>query len=435
MASLSKQWRQGRDIILYVEKIPSGTIESIKDFGKRHRRRFKIGLIYDSRSKKSARYAEKMKEKVDVLIPCDFSKSKRIVKRIKPYEDKLLAITCRSEANLQKFAKIIPHVPYLRTPSAESIKWSINKLEMRRRFTAYDKTITPKYTVVKSAGKSDLKKIKKKIGFPLVVKPAGLAQSMLVTVCYHNEELEKALKKTFRKIRSVYKERESKEDPVVLVEQFIEGDMYSIDSYVDTRGRVTHCPAVHIKTGQNIGIDDFFGYRQMTPTTLSKKAVKEVEEIAEKSIRALGLRSTTAHIEVIRSDEGWKVVEVGARVGGFRQALYSMSYGFNHGLNDMLVRVPDKVSVSKAVKGHSVAMKFFAPKEGRLVKFTGLKKTKALKSFKSIHISKKKGDQCKFAKNGGSSVFNIIMFNKDRSDLLADIRRLEGYIKIETKRA
>ncbi len=78
-------------------------------------------------------------------------------------------------------------------------------------------------------------------------------------------------------------------------------------------------------------------------------------------------------------------------------------------------------------------MKFFAKKEGKLIKLTGIKKAQELKSFKRIYISKKVGDSCTYAKHGGVSVFNIILFNKDRSLLLADIRRLEKMIHIETK--
>ena len=79
-------------------------------------------------------------------------------------------------------------------------------------------------------------------------------------------------------------------------------------------------------------------------------------------------------------------------------------------------------------------MKFFAKKEGILTELKGLKKARALESFKSLNIKNKIGDKCLYAKNGGSSIFNIIMFNKDRSKLLADIRRLEQMIIIKTSK-
>ena len=79
-------------------------------------------------------------------------------------------------------------------------------------------------------------------------------------------------------------------------------------------------------------------------------------------------------------------------------------------------------------------MKFFAKQEGNLTKLRGVKKAQVLSSFKKIYINKKVGDRCTFAKNGGSSIFNIILFNTSRSALLADIRRLENMIEIQTQK-
>jgi hypothetical protein len=68
-----------------------------------------------------------------------------------------------------------------------------------------------------------------------------------------------------------------------------------------------------------------------------------------------------------------------------------------------------------------------------LTKLSGIKKATELKRFKNIKVNKKIGDRCLFAKNGGLSVFNIILFNTDRPKLLADIRRLEQMVSIETE--
>jgi hypothetical protein len=78
-------------------------------------------------------------------------------------------------------------------------------------------------------------------------------------------------------------------------------------------------------------------------------------------------------------------------------------------------------------------MKFFAKKEGRLAKLTGIKKIQELRSLKHLKVNKKIGDMCTYAKHGGRSVFNVIMFNEERAKLLADIRRLEQTIHIETE--
>ena len=420
-----------KNILLYVGKIFSSSVANIRKWEKNEGRSFRIALLYDSRKQKKEN--EKIPEGVDIVLQCDLSSDKAIQKTILPFQDNFLAITTRDEKNIPYLQKVIPHVPYLRTPTSMSLTWATNKTLMRKRLYFHDKTITPAYTIVYNAEKTTLKKIEEEVGFPLVVKPAGLACSLLVSVCFHKEELEKVLKTTFRKIRTIYKEENGRGEPSVLVEQFMDGEMYSIDAYVDSRGRMSFCPVVHVKTGKSIGFDDFFGYQQITPTLLSKESIEKARCVTEKGIHALGLRNTTAHVELLKTEKGWKIIEIGPRIGGFRDQMYKKSFGINHTMNDILVRIPEKIIVPKKVLGHSATLKFFAKKEGVLTKLTGIKKVQELKSFYHIKTHKKLGDRCLYAKNGGQSVFNIMLFNKERSRLLADIRRLEKFINIETK--
>lgn len=394
--------------------------------------RYRIGLLTDSKTKIGPHYKKSLAARTDVHIVCDTHSPLAIQKALRPYQDDILAITCRGEDQIPLFAHIIPHVPYLRTPTTESLLWATDKIWMRRRLTSHNKKITPTYTLVSNTSKTALEKIARKVGFPAIVKPTGLAASRLVSIVYHKEELQSVLAKVFRRIHKVYKETGYHHEPQVLVEQFMEGEMYSIDAYVSTRGRVYFCPMVHIKTGRAIGFDDFFGYSQMTPTLLRPDSIRAAEHTATEAVHALGLRSTTVHVELMKTETGWKIIELGPRVGGFRHILYELSYGINHTLNDVRIRVPEKPLIHKKIKGYSVAMKFFAKKEGRLTKLAGIKKAQELGSFQKIYIHKKLGEPCHFAKNGGSSVFDIILFNKERSKLLADVRRLEQMIKIET---
>jgi len=73
---------------------------------------------------------------------------------------------------------------------------------MRRLLKAHNPAITPKFTVIKDNTDVSISQIERVVGYPVVVKPAGLAASMLVSVCYHREELEQTLRHTFRRIKS-----------------------------------------------------------------------------------------------------------------------------------------------------------------------------------------------------------------------------------------
>lgn len=424
-----KVMNKERNIILYVMNVPAGAVEAIRDFEKVSGKKFRIMLIHDSRVR-SSKSLDNYKG-LDIYESCDFSKPLKLAETLLPYQNQLLAVTCRGENHLARFKEIIPYVPYLRTPMTESLAWASDKYEMRKRIKAYNSNLNPRYAVIERNSKVERQKIIKKIGFPMMVKPTNLSGSLLVSICYHEEELEKTLRQAFSKVKRAYAADNRLETPRLIAEEYMEGDMYSIDSYVNSRGAVYHCPLVRVKTAREIGQDDFYSYLATTPTALKSTTIERAEKAAEDAIHALGLRSSIAHTELMKIDDEWKVVEIGARMGGFRHILHKLSCDINHSVNDILVRIPRKPIIPKKCKGFACTMKWFASKEGTITEMKGIKKLEELASFHKIDVNKKIGDRAVFARNGGRSVFNLFLYNKDRSALLADIRRIEKSVDIK----
>lgn len=421
------------NIILLVGKPTSGAAKSMySTYNNNLKSEYKLGLVMDKKEKKNVK--EFITEKFDPIIYCDFNDRDSIIKNLKKFEGKIKAATCRSEGNIPDYRKVISHLPYIKSPSTKSLIWTTNKTAMRKMLRAYDKNISPKFTLVTDTTMKTVKKIEKDLQFPVICKPAGLAASVFVSIAYHSDELQDILKKIFKNINKMYKRDGGRGEPQVLVEQFIEGELYSTDGYVTSRGKIYFSPFVHIKTGRSIGFDDFFGYQQMTPTKLNKTSIASAEIVATKAVRALGLRSSTAHIELLKTEDGWKVVEVGPRLGGFRNTLYKLAFGIDSTLNDILIRIPKAPIIPKKTKGYAAALKIFAKEEGKIDSIKGLKKIKELKSLQNMIQNKKAGDVVKFAKNGGKSVMNLTFFNKERSKLLADIRRFEQTLDIKVKK-
>ena len=121
-----------KDIVLFVVNVPEGVVGALKELKKMYGYKVLSAAIYDP--KKPSEVELVQQSHVDILIPVDFSSPSKITKALLPYQDRLLAITCRGEYNIGHFRELIPHVPYLRTPTATSLEWATNKLEMRKRF-------------------------------------------------------------------------------------------------------------------------------------------------------------------------------------------------------------------------------------------------------------------------------------------------------------
>lgn len=419
-----------KDIILFIGKLSESVIGIIRNYGKETKQTFRIGLLYDTVEHATERRSF---EGIDIVLPCDTTSPEAIQAVLEPYQKELLAVTARSERSLTFLKRVRPHIKYANLPSVESLRWTTSKIAMRKKLQSVDRAITPRYAVVRDTSKTTLDEIEKQVGFPLVVKPASLASSLLINICYYREELEKVLELVFRRVGKLQEEMDRNGSPEVLVEQFMEGDTFSYGAYITPRGKVHLCPLVEVKSGRTIGFDDFFGYLQITPVSLPKDEIALSEATARKAIQILDMRSTGAYIELVRTEEGWKIIELGPRIGGWRNDMYTLSYGINHSMNDILTRIPRRPVLSKRVKQHTAVVQFHAEKEGRLTKLLGVKRAQELSSFHAIRVRKKIGDMCRFAKHGDKPIFDITLSNKDRSKLLADIRRLEQMVKIETE--
>src|SRR5690606_2687046 len=125
--------------------------------------------------------------------------------------------------------------------------------------------------------------------------------------------------------------------------------------------------------------------------------------------------NTTVHVELMRIDNDWKIIEIGARIGGLRPKLHRMSCGINHGMNDVLVRMGKQPIVPRRCKKFAAAIKYYAKEEGEIKSILGLKKIEKLSSFHSIEMRKKRGDQSIFAKNGGGAIFVLYLVNDSRA--------------------
>lgn len=430
---MATQTKKNKNIFLFVGRLSKDTLSALEQYKRENGIIVRTAFIYTYDKKRPTRMQDSQKL-VDFVLECPNSSPESIQKALEPISSNIRAVTCYGDGNIPFFQKIIPLLPkHVHTPSVSSLEATTNKIIMRRALRRYNKAITPKFMVVDNDTKKTVSTITKVVGFPLVVKPAGLGASLLVSICYHEDELTEVLNKTFKKINSVYKKRNGCGTPQILVEQYMEGDVYSIDAYVSPEAKIYFNPPVRAINGRAVGFDDFFEYKLTTPTSLNKESIKEAERVATQTILATGLTSSSAHIELMRTEEGWKVIELGPRVGGWRDDMYRLSFGIEHRLNDLFIRIPKKPVIHSKIVAYTAVMQFYPKKEGRLVSTKGIQKAKRLDSFYKINIRKKIGSRCKFAKNGGKPIFDITLTNKSRTSLLADIRRLEQTTSFETK--
>ncbi len=423
---------QDRDIILTINTVEPALVEAVKTLSETMNRQLKgLSLVHSG----YAGFAGRPKDASGLFeeVVCDFDNPDELQRTLKPYTDRLLAVTCRYEDAMHRFRQVVPFVPYVNTPSESSLLWATEKPLMRDRLSNYDKDLTPLYQHLEETDLPKLEELIKDFTYPLIVKPSDLQDALLVTECHNLDELKTCLRHTFQVIHEVYSRKHRHFTPSVLVEEMMQGKMYSTDAYVMPDGEIFCLPLVEVVTAHSLGLPGFYSYRILVPTDLPDAESEAAFKASRGAIRALNLRATTTHIELFRTLQGWKIIELGARIGGYREAMYREAYGIKHFYNDLAVRLNIKPTMPDKLLAHAYAINIYADQEGEITAIEGLEEAEKLESTVSLVCKAKPGDIALFANNGGGLIIDGILSNKDPKQLEKDEAKLRELIQIKVR--
>jgi hypothetical protein len=388
-------------------------------------------VLVDSEVKKQKKNKPIINSNFNEIV-CDYSSPTSIAKALAQIRDCLLVVNASSESNQPYFLKIIPHIPYLLAPTESSILWSTQKDLMKKQILSYNPAISTETFQLDQEATTNLENFvsTSKMNFPIISKPAGLAASILVKKSSTMLELHKNVEDSFKSLEQVYTSYRGRGEPKLLLEEFMGDDMYSIDAYVTFDGKITCLPPVRVITAASLGLEGFYSYKRSTNHGLSDKEIEKANFVAASSIRAVGLRASVVHIELFKTELGWKVIELAPRAGGYRQDLYELAYNFDHALNELLIKINMPPIINTRPKRTAAAFNIYAKKEGVISSIDGFD---AIRQYPGILRMKQyafTGDRAIFCGNGGKYIFDGVVFAEDEKKTEILLQKIRDEIKI-----
>jgi D-alanine-D-alanine ligase-like ATP-grasp enzyme len=422
-----------KNVVLSIDVVEPGLVNAVKLLSRELGRPLQgIVLVHKSFVDYPGRPVDTTGLFEEIIV--DFDDPQALQTAILPFMDRILAVTTRYEDAIHHLSQLVPFVPYVNAPTESSLVWSTEKPLMRDRLKTYDAKLVPKYKQLTSKDLPNWEKLTAGFTYPVIVKPGSLWSSFLVTRCDTKEELGECLKATFEIIHEVYGRLRRETEPSVLVEEMMQGDMYSIDAYVSQTGVIRCLPIIQVLTAESLGLRGFYGHTCIVPTDLSQEEVDKANAAAKAAVRALHLRSTTVHIELFRTPSGWKIIELGARIGGGREELYREAYGIEHHYNDLANRAGMEPKIPAKPLRHALREDIYSDdKEGVLEAIEGLEEARKLESMASLTVSAKPGDKIAYADKGGDVLVVGILSNADKKKLDADAKKLREVVKFKIK--
>ena len=181
-----------------------------------------------------------------------------------------------------------------------SVETAINatdKVKMLEAFTHMG-VAHPHYQVIR---KEDFASTKIEIGYPLISKPVDSAGGRGVSIVHCAQQLHEAMS---------YSSAAGKSGDVLL-EEYMKGPEVSVEIIVEDG--VPH--VVQITDKITSGAPNFFEIGHSQPSMLESAVKEKIKSLASAAALAVGLRNSPAHVEIIVTEEGPKMVELGARLG------------------------------------------------------------------------------------------------------------------------
>ena len=202
--------------------------------------------------------------------------------------------------------------------SVDTARWSTDKYQMKQRFLEGDVPCA-KGRLVKSVEETD------DMVFPVIVKPRDNSGSRGVKLCRTSEEL----------IASMDEALEYSKLDSVLVEEFIEGQEYSIEGlHYDGKSEVIQFTE---KETTDFPYNVELGHKQ--PANLTDDQKDAIREIVCKISFALHFENCPSHTELKINGRGIFVIETSPRLGGdfITSTLVPLSTGIN--MEDQLLNI------------------------------------------------------------------------------------------------
>lgn len=423
---------KNKTIVLYINDFYPEFAAAFTKLSEKLGRPLRGIMLIDAERKANGKYLPDTDKFFEEIV-VDFSDDAALRKALKPLQENLLLVSCDSERSQLYFKKIIPHVPYVHTPTERSIEWSTNKGEMREMLSSYDSTSSPKSMVVRDDSPETVARVSAELDFPLIIKPTGLSASILVNKVENKQELQQTLTSSFTALKKVYTKHRGLGDETIVVEEFIDGDIYSTDAYIDADGKTYILPFIYCKNGSMVGMEGYQIYQSETHHNLTEQEIDAGKVVAEKAMHAIGLRSSVAHIELFHTVQGWKVIELGARPGGWRQETYGVSYGIDHALNELLIKIGLPPEMPTKLQEHSATFRIHAPKAGVVTAITGLEEAKAHPHMHTMHIETSPGDAVLPSAHGGSMLIGGLMHHPDQAQLMQHIDKVRSSITVHIR--
>lgn len=303
----------------------------------------------------------------------DFEKTVEVAERynvkgiVTAATDKPLVMMARVAEKLQ--------LPFF---SVETAEWSTDKLMMKQKFQEAGIPCANGFILNSVDELTELK-----VDYPVIVKPRDNSGSRGVIYCNNLKEVEIAVKEALQ-----YTKKGN-----VLIEEFIEGQEYSIEG-IHYNGE-HHVIQFTEKTTTNFPYNVEIAHIQ--PADISPQQQNKIKKLITQIGQTLGFENCASHTELKINSRGIYIIETSPRLGGdfISSTLVPLSTGIN--MEDILIDIATNNSLQHNWELRKLSkysgIKYFELSDGVLYEINGLENLNKIPGIEQWYFGLKPGEK------------------------------------------
>lgn len=272
---------------------------------------------------------------------------------------------------------------------------------------------TSKYIVRRTLKLEDIDGLK----FPLIVKPVDAYSSKGVSKCENYEELVEGFSEAVNISRT----------NTVVIEEFVGGEEYSVDVYVEEGRAHILCMGMLSKIPQK---GKFVICRATYPPLVSDIVKAEIAAIAQRIADVFELKNTPMLIQLKVDGEHVSVIEFCSRTGGGNKfSLIQKITGFDVITAVLDLTLGQKPHVPEFINDTYIVDEFVYCNPGTLNQVEGFDELLKARVIDDYFVFKKKGSQFGEIKSSGDRLAYFSVSAKTREELIAKHGLVNKHIK------
>lgn len=300
-------------------------------------------------------------------------------------------MTLATDMPVRSVANACEKLGLIGIPYGTAIK-ATDKAEMIKAFAA-NNVEHPWFKIIDN--QTNISDIKGCVSYPCICKPTDNSGSRGVLLVCNEAELDNAIQ---------YSANNGRTGRVIL-EQYLQGKEVSVEIVV-YKG-IVHVLAVTDKL--TTGAPHFVEMGHSQPSQIDEENLLLIKNLAIRAIKALEISYGAAHVEVMLTEKGPVMIELGARLGGdcITTHLVPLSTGIDMVKATIDIALGDVPNLEPIIKSAAV-IRYFSSQRGTLLGVEGYKEATKIKNVSEIVILRKIGDKIDEVTNSISRIGYVI---------------------------